>query len=286
MLARWPSHSLRLHHGTACRPVAVQQYLCCTNQHSSPHHHRLPTKLGESNAVRCSPLCHLAVIKPDWRCASQGGSKGREIACYCLSNVHRPASSTHSELRSAFACVDVAICVRCERLVAACVSIDVDKFCWHGPGHESDEALLTSFTPEQVRQYFPPPATSRSRSPSIEIPSDRALREKAFSFLTSRSQGRASSGTHSSSSEYSTAPSLSGDDERQKDSAESAADFITGAEATRSNARQVRGRAHVPLFKNIDSGVYNVAARAAADIDGLIEVNQGTKASERKGQAE
>jgi hypothetical protein len=39
-------------------------------------------------------------------------------------------------------------------------------------GHESDEALLNSLTPEQVHHYFPPPARSGAyrREPSREIP--------------------------------------------------------------------------------------------------------------------
>ena len=129
----------------------------------------------------------------------------------------------------------------------------------HSSAPQSDEALLESFTPEQVHEYFPPPATRAAR-PSSEIPSDQSLRSKAFAFLTASPQ---SHGGRSSAD-----PSTSGPD-GVRTPAESAADFITGGSDARS--RQVHRNTHVPLFKNIDGGVYQVAARAAAAVDDLIE---------------
>ena len=129
-------------------------------------------------------------------------------------------------------------------------------------GHTSDDALLDSLTPQQVREYLPPPAPSHARAPRSEIPSDRSLRQKAFTFLTSKagappaasSGGRAAAGGGT-------------------DSAESAADFITGYSAAAAEPPPPpQGDTRVPLFKNVARGVYNVAAKAAADVDALIEV--------------
>ena len=119
----------------------------------------------------------------------------------------------------------------------------------------SDDALLASLTPEQVRKYDPPPAPSRARAPRDEIPSDRSLRQKAFSFLTSRTS-------------KASAPAAAGG---ETDSAESAADFIMGQSAPPPPPSPPRDTMHVPLFKNVDRGVYSVAAKAAADVDDFIE---------------
>jgi hypothetical protein len=138
--------------------------------------------------------------------------------------------------------------------------------------HVSDDALLASLTPEQVRKYDPPPALSHARAPRDEIPSDRSLRQKAFSFLTSRTS-------------KSSAPAAAGG---ATDSAESAADFIMGQSAPPPPPPPPRDTMHVPLFKNVDRGVYNVAAKAAADVDDFIEGREkkdvGAKVYREQGQ--
>jgi len=102
--------------------------------------------------------------------------------------------------------------------------------------------------------------------------SDRALRDKAFSFLTSPTTHQRIHITKSS------APGMvwgafSGGVTDGNDSAESAADFITGGERRQGGgARGGQRRARVPLYQNVGSSVYRVAKKAADEVDDLIEV--------------
>jgi hypothetical protein len=123
--------------------------------------------------MRCGS--HSGVFVCVCVCVWQGDTERQETARHRVSHVYRSTSTSFTELWH----ISIFIIRLPEHTIIFAFQKNMtpnddfnvclaDVYFCEAVTHESDEALLKSFTPQQVRQYFPPPSTSRP--PASEIP--------------------------------------------------------------------------------------------------------------------